>query len=63
MHRVIFVKIELGGQKIVKKRGPFFFFSPKPNKILQLQSKITVDLFFSFFSPNSKKWSQGVKKL
>jgi len=51
------------------KWGPFFFFSPKPNKIPQLPSKISEDLFLSFFffSHNSKKWSQGgqeiVKKL
>ncbi len=62
---VIFVKIELGGQKIVKKGEPFFFFSPKPNKILQLPSKISDDLFlyFSFFSPNWKKWSQGGQEI
>ncbi len=66
MHRVIFVKIELGGQKIVKKiEDPFSFFSPKLNKILQLPSKISEDLFrfFFFFNPNSKEWSQGGQEI
>ncbi len=38
------------GPKIIKKKwGPFFLFSPKPIKILQLPSKISVNLFLFFF--------------
>src|SRR6266496_6577181 len=37
-----------GGKEIVKKSGPFFFFSPKLNKILQLPSKISEDLYLFF---------------
>ncbi len=61
MHRVIFVKLELGGQEIVKNsEDPFFFFSPKLKKILQLPWKISEDLFsFYFFIPNSKKMVPG----
>src|SRR6266496_6155521 len=57
-----------GGSTNCKKRGPFFFFSSKPNKILQLPSKLSEDLFLFFLflvsipkngprgSRNSKRW-------
>ena len=44
-----------GGQEIVKKWGPFFFFSPNPNKIHQLPSKISEDLLLLFFLVTIRK--------
>ena len=38
-----------GSRNCIKKWGPFFFFSPIRNKILQLPSKIFEDLFILNF--------------